>query len=418
MRKFVLCLCIGWFLFTDPGLAQTQSLEQKVSVNKTDTQIEEVLNYLTSKYKINFSYSKDLVSLQQKVTLNAVDLPLKEVLNNIFNAKGIQYVVVGDQIALQKNSKPIVATDAQTLKGQVLIYGTDNPIGYASIYFNSMYKGTVSNDDGYFELTLHQSIKDSIIVSAIGYSTATVAEYSTQQPIKVYLKPKAYDLDAVTIESSSGISRQKKEKIFKKEFLGTSQNGLKCRIENLSDIQLVYKKKSKTLEAFCDKPVIIHNPQLGYKITYYIDKFNTTGELTANEGHYFFEDDTLLSKRDRKKINQRRKSAYQGSRMHFIRSLCSNTLNEAGFTVIGKGRGLLDPSDLLDYGDSQKFIKIGDGIDIYYLHIGKTYVTDKKSLSLINDKGFHDPSSITWIGYMADERVGDLLPYEYLLEKK
>jgi hypothetical protein len=306
-------------------------------------------------------------------------------------------------------------TEAQTLKGQVLVHGTDSAVAHASIYFNSMYKVAVSDKDGYFELPLSNLNKGPVVVSAIGYSSTTISKYLSTQFLKVYLKPMAYDLNTITIKGPPGMSREKKEKIFKKEFLGTSYSASKCTIENLSDIKLIYRKKSKILEAFCDKPVIIHNPPLGYKITYYIDKFKVSDKITTNEGHYFFQDDTTsLAEKERKRIDQRRLDAYLGSKIHFIRSLCNRTLSEDGFIVFDNYGRPLNADDILVIKDSQKYLKVKDGIKVLYENLSrKTYVTDYKSLSLISDDGFYDPSSITWTGYMALERVGDLLPYEY-----
>jgi hypothetical protein len=305
-------------------------------------------------------------------------------------------------------------TEAQTLKGRVLIYGTDSAVAHASVYFNSMSKVAISNKDGYFELPLSNSNRVSVVVSAIGYSSTTIAEHLPTQFLRVYIKPTAYDLNMITIKGPSGMSREKKEKIFKKEFLGTSYSASKCTIENLSDIKLIYRKKTKILEAFCDKPVIIHNPVLGYKITYYIDKFKVYEKITTIEGHYFFQDDTSSANKQKRQIVQRRLDAYLGSKMHFIRSLCNRNLSDEGFIVSDKNGRSFNADSIMVFRDSKKYLKVRDGITILYENISKkTDVTDHKSLSLISDNGFYDPTTIIWKEYMALERVGDLLPYEY-----
>jgi hypothetical protein len=309
-----------------------------------------------------------------------------------------------------------LTTEAQILKGQVLTYGTDSAIAHVSIYFNNMYKRALADKNGYFELLISNSEKASLIVSAIGYSSTTITDYNAGQFLKVYLKPKVYDLNTVVITSStSGMSREKKEKLFKKEFLGTSYSASKCTIENLSDVNLIYRESSKTLEAYSDDPLIIHNPYLGYKITYYIDKFKVQDRLTTNEGHYFFEDDTLLTVNEKKRIEKRRLNSYLGSKMHFIRSLCNRTLGEEGFSIFNNNSQPLDEDKILISKGSQKYLKVKDGIQIVYKNHSKgTHVTDYKGRSLINYKGFFDPTNLRWTGgYMAMERVGDLLPYEY-----
>ncbi|HEY0054625.1 MAG TPA: hypothetical protein VGB63_04640 [Pedobacter sp.] len=209
--------------------------------------------------------------------------------------------------------------------------------------------------------------------------------------------------------------------MFKRSFLGTSRAALKCTIENINDITFIYKKKSGALEAFCDKPILIRNPALGYKISYYLDKFLTSDNSTSYEGHHYFEDDSLIKGRARKKIRRNREDAYRGSRMHFIRSAYNNTLGKEGFRVFNSVSELLN-SDILVVGlDSRKGLKINDKLQVHYQNqnvFQKSYLTRNKDLTLINDNGFYDPSGITWTGYMARERVGDLLPFEYQLNTR
>ena len=63
MRKQILCFGVGWIIFAFSALAQTAGLDQKVSVNKTGATIQQVLTELSTSYKLNFSYSNDLVHL-------------------------------------------------------------------------------------------------------------------------------------------------------------------------------------------------------------------------------------------------------------------------------------------------------------------------------------------------------------------
>lgn len=307
---------------------------------------------------------------------------------------------------------------SQTIKGQVLVFGTDTAVSYASVYFDGMNKGGVADVNGNFEINISGSEKAPLIVSATGYYSATIAEYLPQQFIKVYLTQKVYDLEEVTV-IADGTPRKDKETIFKRAFLGTSKNALSCTIKNLDDITLIYKKKSKTLEAFCDKPILINNANLGYDITYYLDQFLLTDKSVVYEGFYFFEE-TPLKKEEVKKINRFRESAYLGSRMHFIRSLWNNNLDNDAYKVMNSKYLKLTADSLVIHKDSEKNLILNDKIlVVVYINNSNveynSYLTKNKDLVYINAQGYYDPKGLGWSGYMASQRIGDLLPFDYRL---
>ncbi len=51
------------------------------------------------------------------------------------------------------------AASAQGIRGRVLVSGTDEPAPNASIYYDGMYKGSISGQDGKFELIATASTK-------------------------------------------------------------------------------------------------------------------------------------------------------------------------------------------------------------------------------------------------------------------
>jgi len=149
MRLQKLCFGVGWLVFAFSALAQTAGLDQKVSVNKTSSTIQEVLTELSSNYKLNFSYSNDLVPLQQKVSIKANKWPLREVLNVVLVSKGIRYAVIGSQIILQpeRTKKKQVQL---TISGYVTDAHSGEALAGATITAGAT--GTSANTYGFFSL--------------------------------------------------------------------------------------------------------------------------------------------------------------------------------------------------------------------------------------------------------------------------
>jgi hypothetical protein len=62
-------------------------------------------------------------------------------------------------------------------------------------------------------------------------------------------------------------------KLFREQFLGINVAGKNCIIENEEEIYFNYDRKTLTLIAYSDQPLIIINNYLGYKIEYQLIDF-------------------------------------------------------------------------------------------------------------------------------------------------
>ncbi|MEJ7693387.1 carboxypeptidase-like regulatory domain-containing protein [Daejeonella sp.] len=303
---------------------------------------------------------------------------------------------------------------AQLIKGQILIYGTEDPLPNASIYYDGSYKGGISDSAGNFQLAPIPAGKNPIVISAIGYHSTSIADYTSEEFIKIYLQPKTYVLDAVVV-TYDGMSREEKEAIFKTEFIGVSENSRQTEIINIDDINLVYNRKRQTIEAFSEEPILLHNKALGFKITYYLDQFRQSPENLYFSGNYFFEPDTTLSGKNLKRVERKRREAYLGSRMHFIRSLYNDRLREDGYNLLNLSREKADNSGMVVYTESGRSLFIKSRLAVIYKGNQRTttFLDKTKDFTFIAKNGFYDPGGIVWSGSMANQRMGDLLPFEY-----
>jgi hypothetical protein len=307
---------------------------------------------------------------------------------------------------------------AQVVKGTILDKSNNLKINFASIYINGTSVGTNSDQNGYFELDITKYSSMPLTISALGYYSITLSDFSKDKPLIAYLTPKVFELDEVVVKSKS-LSRERKEKLilFRNEFLGPTENGQNCEITNENDISFNYDSDKDTLKAFASKPLLINNRRLGYKITYYLDKFEYYKKTKSffYQGTIIFNEDSISDKTQKQSIDRRRRYAYLGSRMHFFRELWTNNLSKSGFKILNSSDENLDYKNLVIQKDSlRKFLSYNEKIGIgYYSRTPSSYIVFHKNEVFFDKNGYFDSSGVAWEGQMAKLRIGDLLPYEY-----
>jgi hypothetical protein len=337
------------------------------------------------------------------------------------------------------------ATHCQTFKGTVYDRSTDSTLSSAIVYISGTSVGTYSDIHGNFELDLSKYSFMPITISMLGYYSVTLSEHSSNKMYDIYLSPKMNELNEVVVKGKKG-KWESYLRIFKREFLGETENAMECNILNEKDLRFSYNSNrfsfnsdSSTLTAFSSKPISIRNDALGYTITYYLDKFKYSlikgenkeiTEATIILGNYLFKDDLLtLSEPERSKLVERRKSAYLGSRMHFFRLLYGGNLNQRGRynislsdnSLISKGFSIgstatLSSDSLVIRKDrNSSYIQYEGSLFIKFGEKHSTIVVKMDSVYFEKD-GYYDPTGVDFSGEMSKQRIGDLLPFEYLVK--
>jgi hypothetical protein len=314
----------------------------------------------------------------------------------------------------------------QVINGKILDNKTDSTICFAAIYFNGTYVGTSSDINGNFKLDISKNSSMPLTISAIGYYSTTLTDFTTEKPIIIYMTPKEYELKEVVIISESLIKERKANlKKFKNVFLGTTDNAHMCEIINENDITFNYNSDHDTLKAFASKPILINNKALGYKIVYYLDKFEYYKKSRSffYRGNIIFNEDSTIEASYKQLYEKNRRDAYLGSKMHFFRSLWANDLESAGFIVKNSADEYLkyknivisENSFLLESPNSyKKFLTYNENIFVYYTSLSS--IAFLKPKIYFDRTGYFDQSGISWEGAMVEQRIGDQLPYEYKIK--
>jgi CarboxypepD_reg-like domain len=307
---------------------------------------------------------------------------------------------------------------AQIIKGTVFDKSDNIKINFASIYINGTSIGTNSDQNGYFELDITKYGSLPLTISALGYYTVTLTDFSSEKPIEVYLTPKTFELNEVFVTAKSTAKERKANlKLFREQFLGSSYNGQNCVIMNEGDITFINDTFRDTLKAFASKPILIVNNALGYKITYYLDKFEyyRKSKSFLYKGNAYFTEDMSAALTQKKFFEKRRKIAYLGSRSHFFSSLWANSLKSNGFNVRNSVDEIINYEDIVIVrAGFKKYLSYKGNLYIYYLSKSpNSYIEPLKEQIFFDSNGYFDGSGAKVIGQMAVQRIGDLLPYNY-----
>ncbi len=305
----------------------------------------------------------------------------------------------------------------QVVNGTVLDKVTKNSIGFATVYFNGTYVGTSADQNGNFELNISKNASMPLTISAIGYYSVTLTDFSKVEPLIIYLSPKVYELHEAVISAKS-LERIRKRNLilFKEEFLGTTENAQYCEILSEKDITFNYYSQDDTLKAYALKPIIIDNKALGYTITCYLDKF----EYYRTSGSVFYVGNMIFKENGigegaNHQFDERRKNTYLGSRVHFLRTLWSDDLFLSDFIVRDAKQRLLDYKSIVIEEGNDKFIQYPKSFCIVY-DKSVSFIYFLKQKVFFDKVGHFDPSGINWKGKMGDQRIADSLPDEYILK--
>jgi hypothetical protein len=273
-------------------------------------------------------------------------------------------------------------------KGLLLDKLTNQPIAGASVFINSSGIGTVSGSDGKFDLSKFIKSKFEypvLTIAVMGYETATYNLANAKGDVVIYLNPLVRELETVTVNAAIKNGWEKYGREFIKSFLSYSEFSKLCTIENPEVLKFYYDANQNSLKVIARKPLIIQNNALGYKITYWLESFehNFNTRILSYSGLTYYED--LIRPNKRKAQAARwilnRESAYEGSVMHFIRSVHAGTLASSGFIVRrldkvegnrkGRYSNVVDPkilveADFSDTIENQKIIQFSKYLYVLY----------------------------------------------------
>ena len=152
---------------------ETHSQNQKVSINKNDVYLNEIIDEIEKQTDFLFIYN-NRVETNLKTSISTKNEQITTVLDKILKDTEIGYRIEGRHIILSKQSTPTVLMDNQqgnNIKG-LIVDEKGEPIIGANVMEKGTTNGTISDINGQFSLTVNE--KATLIITYIGYKTQEV----------------------------------------------------------------------------------------------------------------------------------------------------------------------------------------------------------------------------------------------------
>ena len=329
------------------------------------------------------------------------------------------------------------STFGQEYFGKVLDQKSNEPLEGVSIYFDGTTIGSTTNQLGSFTIETEKSIEVPLVVSFLGYKTRILNKSDLKKDnLIIYLEVSPMALEEVVIEEDNW-SREKKWKYFKQEFIGKGEASRLCKFLNPKDIRLVYSKSENKLFASAKEPIQIINKSLGYKIDYNLKDFEIG--FVGNDNfirveRVFYSGTSRFKEINQKKIKKKhikaRQKTYNGSFLHFMRSLASESLAENNFLLYIKPKSRssmfmgISPSAVfkikkLKNNQTEVVINRMGKIVITYDGYSQSGITleDKITTFKVDGYGNHYPIyKLLVSGEFGNNRISSMLPSNYGIE--
>ncbi len=193
MRQFSSIL-LFLFVFSTALNAQQVSLDSLVDLEFKNITIKRVLEEISEKYGINFSYSDSNIPVNNLIDVTYNSIALGELLRDLLHKNDINYSIIENQVVLF----PISKNQTITIYGKVINQLDGSPIPFANISLSGTNKGTSSNEQGEFEIPLNK-LPSELMISHLAHEKKLIYVYDDTEELEILLLPAQRTLDEITI---------------------------------------------------------------------------------------------------------------------------------------------------------------------------------------------------------------------------
>ena len=231
----------------------------------------------------------------------------------------------------------LLSAQSFQLNGTIVNGENDKPVEGASVFINNASGGTVTGSDGHFDLQNIAFNKFELVISHVSFETMVVpiTPENIGRRFKIQLAPKQAELAEVIVGPVEKRGWEKWGRTFTSSFIGTSDLAFNCTIKNPEVLRFRYNNATTQLKVIGTDKLIIENKKLGYTIQYQLEEFiyNRNQGMVSYVGYSSFIPMQSANKRRISNWQKERREAYNGSLMHFMRSLYKNTIIADSFEL-------------------------------------------------------------------------------------
>jgi hypothetical protein len=180
-----------FFILYSFSTVDGQDLFKKyISIPKQEMSIEDYLQFIEKETGYKLIYSSAIIE-NRSLKISKDSLNIKELLDTIFYKLPISPIIKNDLLILSPQSEKIHKIKKIKLIGTVKDIQTRNPIPFASVFVPNESIGTITNNEGKFEIFLPGSRKiDTLMVSYLGYFTEKIStDKFLSGPVDIFINP-------------------------------------------------------------------------------------------------------------------------------------------------------------------------------------------------------------------------------------
>ncbi|MGD8426246.1 MAG: carboxypeptidase-like regulatory domain-containing protein [Balneolaceae bacterium] len=336
-----------------------------------------------------------------------------------------------------------------TVKGQVKDQHAGKPLPGVNVYLAGTTFGQSTDSGGKYEISLSEAGRYNLVFSFVGYKKQVrLVELNPHSSVifNIEMKKKVEQLEEIHVIASNKKWRKQYDFFFD-QFIGKSQYAKEVTIEN--PWVLTFAEANGDLVATANKPIIITNRALGYKL--YIELVQFRWPERRDRGGVYkilsrYEPLSPHGKNQRHHWEKNRRKNYLGSSTHFLKTVYNDNIKKSDFSVPrlwdlstlseGEKRYRLMTTTNVSKSAWKKIkgYKLTHMLEIKYRHItkyeigGRSYSlsikkegamqpTTRSHIFFLYENGILlDPASVAMYKNWADERVANSLPTNYSIK--
>jgi len=188
-----------------PGAFSQPDLTKKISLNIFNGRLEDVLQEISKQGNVELSYSSKKINLEQRVSIQLTDASLARVFEDLSKQADLKFIIIENHVVVKPSRQTIQPLPSgpfhYTLSGYIRDTESSEVLIGATIYVPSLEKGTISNEFGFYSLTIPGG-QHTISFSYLGYKTFLWnTDLLTNQIIDIQLEEEHSLLEEVIITS-------------------------------------------------------------------------------------------------------------------------------------------------------------------------------------------------------------------------
>ncbi|WP_379662290.1 SusC/RagA family TonB-linked outer membrane protein [Pseudopedobacter beijingensis] len=181
------------------------SYAQKVTLNKKNANLVEVLKEIRKQTGYYFIYTNEVIENSKPIDINVKDKNIQEVLGDILAGQGVDYSVKDQSVVLKLST--VKQDNSVTVKGKIISEDDKQPVIGASITMSGNRHLGVTDANGQFNIKVNKGVE--VTFSSIGFVSQKRVFTNNENNVTITFKVDNKVLSEVVV-TALGIKREEK----------------------------------------------------------------------------------------------------------------------------------------------------------------------------------------------------------------